>query len=147
MDVFQAQPQDVDKILPLFVSYREFYSMESNIITAKNYLLNRIKLNESIVFYAMDDNEVLGFTQLYPSFCSIELKRVWLLHDIFVATEHRSKGVAKRLIQRVEQLAKETNSAFITLNTGVTNIKAQSVYESNGFIRDRDFYIYNMTIR
>lgn len=147
MNIFQAQPQDVDKILPLFISYREFYYMESNAITTKSYLLNRIKLNESIIFYAMDDNKVLGFTQLYPSFCSIELKRVWLLYDIFVIAEHRGKGVANRLIQRAKQLAKETNSAFITLNTGITNIKAQSLYENNGFVRDRDFYIYNAVIK
>lgn len=27
MNIYQAQPKDVDKILPLFLAYREFYDV------------------------------------------------------------------------------------------------------------------------
>ncbi|HCR0512074.1 TPA: GNAT family N-acetyltransferase [Klebsiella aerogenes] len=146
MKIYQAQPQDIDKILPLFIAYRDFYNVESNKEEAFNYLLNRVKLGESVIYFIEDNNEVVGFTQLYPLFCSLEMKRIWLLYDLFVKKEYRKNGIAKILIQRAEQLATESNSAFIMLSTGIDNVKAQSLYEKNGFIRDNDFYVYNKTI-
>ncbi|HBM2987492.1 TPA: GNAT family N-acetyltransferase [Klebsiella oxytoca] len=146
MKIYQAQPQDIDKILPLFIAYRDFYNVESNKEEAFKYLLNRVKLGESVIYFIEDNNEVVGFTQLYPLFCSLEMKRIWLLYDLFVKKEYRKNGIAKILIQRAEQLATESNSAFIMLSTGIDNVKAQSLYEKNGFIRDNDFYVYNKTI-
>ncbi|HCU2336677.1 TPA: GNAT family N-acetyltransferase, partial [Klebsiella aerogenes] len=134
MKIYQAQPQDIDKILPLFIAYRDFYNVESNKEEAFNYLLNRVKLGESVIYFIEDNNEVVGFTQLYPLFCSLEMKRIWLLYDLFVKKEYRKNGIAKILIQRAEQLATESNSAFIMLSTGIDNVKAQSLYEKNGFI-------------
>lgn len=146
MKIYQAQPQDIEKILPLFIAYHDFYNVDSNKEEAFQYLLNRVKLGESVIYYIEDDNEVLGFTQLYPLFCSLEMKRIWLLYDLFVKAEYRKKGIAKALIQRAEQLAVESNSAFIMLSTGIDNLKAQSLYEKNGFVRDNDFYVYNKII-
>ncbi|HCR0223726.1 TPA: GNAT family N-acetyltransferase, partial [Klebsiella aerogenes] len=110
MKIYQAQPQDIDKILPLFIAYRDFYNVESNKEEAFNYLLNRVKLGESVIYFIEDNNEVVGFTQLYPLFCSLEMKRIWLLYDLFVKKEYRKNGIAKILIQRAEQLATESNS-------------------------------------
>ncbi|HBY9712688.1 TPA: GNAT family N-acetyltransferase [Klebsiella aerogenes] len=146
MKIYQAQPQDIEKILPLFIAYHDFYNVDSNKEEAFQYLLNRVKLGESVIYYIEDDNEVVGFTQLYPLFCSLEMKRIWLLYDLFVKAEYRKKGIAKALIQRAEQLAVESNSAFIMLSTGIDNLKAQSLYEKNGFVRDNDFYVYNKII-
>ncbi|EML9727395.1 TPA: GNAT family N-acetyltransferase [Klebsiella aerogenes] len=146
MKIYQAQPQDIEKILPLFIAYHDFYNVDSNKEEAFQYLLNRVKLGESVIYYIEDDNEVVGFTQLYPLFCSLEMKRIWLLYDLFVKAEYRKKGIAKALIQRAEQLAMESNSAFIMLSTGIDNLKAQSLYEKNGFVRDNDFYVYNKII-
>ncbi|NPD52862.1 GNAT family N-acetyltransferase [Klebsiella aerogenes] len=146
MKIYQAQPQDIEKILPLFIAYHDFYNVDSNKEEAFQYLLNRVKLGESVIYYIEDDNEIVGFTQLYPLFCSLEMKRIWLLYDLFVKAEYRKKGIAKALIQRAEQLAMESNSAFIMLSTGIDNLKAQSLYEKNGFVRDNDFYVYNKII-
>ncbi len=146
MKIYQAQPQDVDKILPLFLAYRDFYNVESNKEEAFHYLLNRVKLGESVIFFIEENDEVVGFTQLYPLFCSLEMKRIWLLYDLFVKKEYRKQGIAKALIQRAEKLGEESNSAFIMLSTGIDNLKAQSLYEQNGFVRDNDFYVYNKFI-
>lgn len=31
MNIYQAQPKDVDKILPLFLAYREFYDVGTSV--------------------------------------------------------------------------------------------------------------------
>ncbi|WP_159236973.1 GNAT family N-acetyltransferase [Raoultella terrigena] len=143
MNIFQAQPQDVDKILPLYLGYRNFYQVEAQPVQAREFILKRLELNESVIFFAEVDGQPAGFAQLYPLFCSLEMKRIWLLYDLFVDGKSRKNGVAQKLIERAEQLATETDSAFIMLSTATDNAPAQALYERNGFVRDTDFFVYN----
>lgn len=146
MNIYQAQPQDVDTVLPLYLAYRRFYEVEERAHQARDFILKRLQLNESVIFFAEVDGKVVGFTQLYPLFCSLEMKRIWLLYDLFVDASARQHGVAQRLIDRAEQLAKESDSAFIMLSTATDNTRAQSLYEQRGFVRDNDFYVYNKLV-
>ena len=143
MNIYQAQPKDVDKILPLFLAYREFYDVATQREQARDFILQRLQLNESTIFFAQIADKVVGFTQLYPLFCSLEMKRIWLLYDFFVDPSSRKQGVAEALIARAGQLAKESDPAFIMLSTATDNTRAQALYEKNGFVRDTDFYVYN----
>ena len=147
MKIYQAQPQDVDKVLPLYLGYRRFYQVEEKPEQSRDFLLKRLQLKESIIFFAESEGKVVGFTQLYPLFCSLEMKRIWLLYDLFVDASARKHGVAQQLIERAEQLANESDSAFIMLATATDNVKAQAVYERNGFVRDTDFYTYNKFLK
>lgn len=147
MKIYQAQPQDIDTVLPLYLGYRRFYQVEENAPQARDFILKRLQLNESVIFYAEIDGKAVGFTQLYPLFCSLEMKRIWLLYDLFVDESARQQGVAQQLIARAEQLAKESDSAFIMLSTATDNTQAQALYEHNGFVRDNDFYVYNKLLK
>lgn len=147
MKIYQAQPQDVDKVLPLYLGYRRFYQVEEKPEQSRDFLLKRLQLKESIIFFAESEGKVVGFTQLYPLFCSLEMKRIWLLYDLFVDESARKHGVAQQLIERAEQLANESDSAFIMLATATDNVNAQAVYERNGFVRDTDFYTYNKFLK
>ncbi|EPL8002613.1 N-acetyltransferase family protein [Klebsiella aerogenes] len=147
MNVYQAQPQDVDTVLPLYLAYRRFYQVEENLVQAREFILKRLQLNESVIFFAEVDGKAVGFTQLYPLFCSLEMKRIWLLYDLYVDESARQHGVAQQLIARAEQLAKESDSAFIMLSTATDNTKAQALYERSGFVRDTDFYVYNKMLK
>ena len=109
----------------------------------RDFILQRLQLNESTIFFAQVADKVVGLTQLYPLFCSLEMKRIWLLYDFFVDPSSRKQGVAEALIARAGQLAKESDSAFIMLSTATDNTRAQALYEKNGFVRDTDFYVYN----
>lgn len=147
MNIYQAQPQDVDTILPLYLAYRRFYQVEENLGQAREFILKRLQLNESVIFFAEVDGKAVGFTQLYPLFCSLEMKRIWLLYDLYVDESARQHGVAQQLIARAEQLAKESDSAFTMLSTATDNTKAQALYERSGFVRDTDFYVYNKMLK
>jgi GNAT superfamily N-acetyltransferase len=98
MKIYQAQPHDVDTLLPLYLGYRRFYEVEENASQARDFILKRLQLNESVIFYAEVDGKAVGFTQLYPLFCSLEMKRIWLLYDLFVDESARKLGVAQTLI-------------------------------------------------
>ena len=79
MRIFQATPGDIPRVTPLFVEYRAFYRLPARPEAAEAFLLERCTAGESVLFVAQSEaGEVLGFAHLYPLFCSLALKPIWL---------------------------------------------------------------------
>ena len=147
VQVRQATTADVDVIAPLFDAYRQFYRRDSDLDGARAYLAERLERGESIVFLALlDDGTPAGFTQLYPIFSSTSMQRVWLLNDLFVAPVARRAGVGRTLLERAHAFGQETHAIRLMLQTAVDNLPAQRLYESLGWQRDNDFYVYMLTV-
>jgi hypothetical protein len=91
VEVYQATVNDLDGVSGLFNLYRMFYQQASDLDGAKKYVKERIENNESIIFVVKDKEKYLGFTQLYPTFSSISMKRAWILNDLYVTTDSRKK--------------------------------------------------------
>lgn len=92
------------------------------------------------------NGRIVGFTQLYPGFSSVSMKRVWILNDLFVDEGYRGQGVAKSLMSAAENFARETECARIVLVTQISNVAAQSLYESRGYAKDEEFYHYALRL-
>ena len=148
--IIQATLEHLDLVAPLFNDYRIFYKKASDLTAARAYLQARLEQTESVVYLAVRERdqgrEALGFTQLYPLFSSLSLKRTWVLYDLFVAPEARRQGVAEALLERAKKLGQESGAAEISLDTAIDNLSAQALYEKFGFVRDEEFYTYYLTI-
>lgn len=143
----KATIEDVEKIAPLFDAYRQFYEQEPNLEFAKEFISTRLKNNESIIFIAEDNEEnALGFCQIYPSFCSVIGAPIYTLSDLFVSPRARKYGIGRLLLQQANLHAKENNIPRMDLTTAKTNLNAQSLYESLGWVRDNIFYAYNKNV-
>jgi GNAT superfamily N-acetyltransferase len=136
MEVFQARFEHLEEVSKLFDEYRVFYKQSSDLEAARVFMQERFQKSDSTVFVARDDELIVGYTQLYPSFSSVALKRVWILNDLFVKETYRKQGVAKLLMSAVESFARETGAVRINLSTEVFNMTAQSLYKSFGYIKD-----------
>jgi ribosomal protein S18 acetylase RimI-like enzyme len=145
LHVREATADDLPRLGPLFDAYRVFYGRASNAYAAQLFLNERLRRNESKIFIAVDltVHQMLGFVQLFPSFSSVRLGRVWILEDLFVRGDVRRSGVASALIARAEEHAKETHAVGLTLSTAHTNEAAQALYAKRGFVRDADFQVWN----
>ena len=94
---------------------------------------------------AYDGEESVGFTQLYPTFSSVSMKRTWVLNDLYVKQNTRGKGFGQALLRQAIFFAKETNAKGILLETGKENETAQKLYEKIGFVRETNyFYFYTI---
>ena len=142
----RAGPRDAAALAPLFDAYRKFYEQRSNLRGAKRFLSRRLVRKESVVFIARQGGRALGFTQLYPTFSSVSMKRLWILNDLYVVPEVRRRGVAEALIARARRLAKDTRAEGLFLETAVTNKKARRLYEKLGWEREKAFYRYNLDL-
>ncbi len=145
--VVRAGAADVDRVAPLFDAYRQFYKQPSDLAAAANFLSERLRAEESVVFMACLDGQPVGFTQLYPCFSSTALKRMWILNDLFVDPRARRKGVAEALLERAREFASESRSENMWLETAVDNHSAQALYEKLGWEKDNHYLRYNLWLK
>ena len=149
MRIIQASLEHLDLIAPLFVKYREFYGELPFPDSSRAFLEKRLRRKESVIYLALpddDDKRLLGFCQLYPSFSSLSLKRVWSLNDIYVAEDARRQLVADHLLKTAKKMAKETQAVRMRVSTSANNDIAQKTYESIGFREDTEFKNYTLPI-
>jgi len=145
MDIRQATIADLEQLKILFAQYREFYQQPYEPEAGRLFLQERITNRESIIFVAIDESKYAGFTQLYPSFSSVGMKKIWILNDLFVPAAHRQKGIAQALINQAIEYSKETGRKKVVLSTAYNNFSAQKLYEKLGFTRS-DFHNYEIEV-
>ncbi|QSX35804.1 GNAT family N-acetyltransferase [Shewanella sedimentimangrovi] len=107
MQIRLASAIDLDNLVPLFNAYRQSLGQVSDPLAAREFLGARLRENDSVIFLALDENNAVGFIQLYPSFSSILLKPLWYFDDLYVTPAYREQGIDKRLIQKAQELALE----------------------------------------
>ncbi|MDR7076906.1 GNAT superfamily N-acetyltransferase [Neobacillus niacini] len=142
LTIRQANIQDLPKIVPIFDSYREYFKQVKDPVMVERFLFEKFEHLDSVIFIAEQQNEVIGFAQLYPIFSSLTLQRVWLLNDFFIAEEFRNCGVGTQLFARVKEFALITKSKGIELSVEHTNIKAWEFWGKQGFKQDEEFRYY-----
>lgn len=141
--VRQATFSDLDDLAQLFDRYRVFQGQASDVSAAREFLRARFDHGESVVFLAHDGLAMQGFAQLYPSYSSTALARVFILNDLFVHDSGRRKGIGARLLRAVEAYAWAQGAARVTLNVAIDNAPGQALYEAEGWARDAQFFMYH----
>lgn len=142
----QATVSDIDQLVPLFDGYREFYRQPSEPERIRKFLLDRFEHNQSVVFVAIKDGAAVGFTQLYPSFSSGALARIFILNDLFVEPRARKNGVGGALLEAAADYGRRLGALRLVLSTEETNTYAQALYERLGWRRNADFRTYQLSL-
>jgi len=113
----RAGAGDLDVLAPLFDSYRRFYRLTGDLEAAKLFLRDRMEQNESVIFIAFEAGKAVGFTQLYPSFSSGAMARIFVLNDLFVAPEARRSGVGSALLRAAAEFSRAEGAVRLVLST------------------------------
>jgi ribosomal protein S18 acetylase RimI-like enzyme len=143
-----ATAADLDAAAALFDGYRQFYEQPSDLTLAQRYLTERFERKESVLIVAEDDQGTLtGFTQLYPTFCSVRAAHTFVLYDLFVTPKARGTGAGRALMQAAEAHARKAGAARMELSTAKTNVVGQALYESLGWQKDTAFLVYGRDLR
>lgn len=142
----QAALADHDAVAILFDGYRQFYGQPSDVVAARTFLQARLEHGQSVVLLAESQGQAVGFTQLYPSFSSVSMARVFVLNDLFVAPTARRLGVGEALLHAAANHARQLSAVRLSLNTDLQNLPAQALYESMGWARDQKYFAYHLSL-
>lgn len=138
---------DLAAVAELFDDYRQFYEQASDLPLARQFIAERLAKDESRIILAVNAAQaVVGFCQLYPSFCSVEARPIYALYDLYVRPSARRSGAATQLLLAAERLARQDGKARMDLTTARTNRAAQAAYEALGWVRDEVFLAYSKRI-
>lgn len=138
---------DLEAFASLFDQYRQFYEQTANIELAKSFIAARLNNKDSAIFVAENsERKLIGFCQIYPSFCSVAAAKIGVLYDLFVDFTARKTGAGRALMLTAHEYAANNGMARLDLSTAKNNLAAQALYESLGWERDEVFYTYSKSL-
>jgi ribosomal protein S18 acetylase RimI-like enzyme len=148
LSIHPAKINDIAQLAQLFDAYRQFYEQVPDIALATTFIAERLNKQDSQIFVAVNqDQKLIGFCQIYPSFCSVAVAKIGVLYDLFVDSTARKTGAGRALMLAAQEYAANNDMARLDLSTAKTNINAQKLYESLGWVRDDVFYTYNLDMQ
>ena len=145
MNIRKAQISDLSQLSELFDLYRIFYRKESDLSAAENFIRARLEKEDAVIYVAESSDQLVGFTQLYPSFSSTRMQRMWILNDLYVHKTFRGQGISKLLINKAKDLCRETNACGMLLETETSNDIGNKLYPATGFhLEENNFYFWGV---
>lgn len=144
MDIREGRISDLEGLAILFNGYRIFYGKTPDLAGAGEFLKHHFVQMTSKIFLAEDREEqrIAGFVQLYPLFSSVQMKRLWVLNDLYVDPHYRKQGIGGALLKKAQEWVILTQASGLMLETGKSNSPAWQLYEKMGFKRSQEYYVY-----
>lgn len=143
-----ATRDDLADVATLFDQYRQFYQQPADPGLAVGFMGRRMQNRDSVILLAdVGTTPAIGFCQLYPALCSVLAAPTFVLYDLFVLPSARRLGAARALMLAARAHAESNGAARLELSTARTNLPAQSLYESLGWVRDENFFVYTLRLQ
>jgi len=128
----------LSRLLPLMRAYCDFYNVapDDAALLAMSRALMADPAREGVQLLATNDAEDVGFATLFWSWETSIAGRVGVLNDLFVAPQARGRGVATALIDACRQRCRDHGAVRMIWQTAPGNVRAQSLYEGIGAVRE-----------
>ena len=82
---------------------------------------------------AFDGAQAVGLCNCFGGFSTFKCKPLVNIHDCFVKSQFRGRGVVDAMFREVERVARERGACKITLEVLSKNLRAQKAYARSGF--------------
>jgi ribosomal protein S18 acetylase RimI-like enzyme len=91
------------------------------------------KRHDVLILLAFADGKPVGLVNSFEGFSTFKCKPLLNIHDVVVLSEYRGQGIAQKLLEQVEQIARQRGYCKLTLEVLEGNQTAQAVYHCAGF--------------
>jgi ribosomal protein S18 acetylase RimI-like enzyme len=124
----------IPELLQLLRGYCDFYRVhppDERLLALCRALIERP--DEGVQLIARTDTgEAVGFATVYWSWHTLVGAPIGIMHDLFVKSAERRRGVGRALIEACRERAREHGAAGLTWETEPDNATAQRLYDSLG---------------
>lgn len=139
MEIVNIRPavkKDTPQLLNLMYQYIvDFYKCPRPSEESLKKLINHLLENpyEGIQFVVeKEPYQLVGFSTLYFTFNTLEVKRMAFLYDLFVSPDVRGQKIGEKLLQNCVNYIRENDYSHMIWETAHDNLAAQSLYEKIG---------------
>ena len=102
----------------------------------KEKLEKLISGNQDKIYVAVRNEEIVGYVHA-NDYDTIYMPHMKNIMGIAVDTSHKRQGIGRKLLEKVEEWAKETGAEGVRLVSGSTRVDAHSFYRSCGYSGDK----------
>ena len=131
----------VQIVQPLIRAYCDFYGVapsDTALLRLSEHLVNEPSEGIQLIARSEGGNgEALGFATVFWTWSTLSASRIGVMNDLFVAPAHRGVGVAELLIDSCCDACRDHGATHLTWQTALDNIRAQSVYDRVGGLREQ----------
>ncbi|MGB5278594.1 MAG: GNAT family N-acetyltransferase [Gammaproteobacteria bacterium] len=100
----------------------------------KANLVNELsKLPHAFSVVAYLDDQPVGLVNCFEGFSTFACRPLINIHDVIVLAAYRGHGISQRMLEKVEEIAREKKCCKLTLEVLINNTAAQSAYRKFGF--------------
>lgn len=100
----------------------------------KNNIVNELsKLSYAFSLIAYAEGVPVGLVNCFESFSTFSCKPLINIHDLVVVENCRGNGVSQKMLEKVEEIARDKGCCKITLEVLSGNEAAKSAYKKFGF--------------
>jgi GNAT superfamily N-acetyltransferase len=136
-----------ESILPLIAEYQRWYGATPNTERNRQHFGQFVRdQTRGLQLVARLGGESAGFATLYFTFSSLRASGACVLNDLYVASPHRRKGIARALVLAAARVARERGHQSLEWMTQVSNRSAQRLYDELGAERS-DWFEYALDVQ
>jgi len=115
--------------------------LSSQVTSIEEYIM-KLK-NNAVIFEAWDNNELVGLVAAYLN--NYETK-IGFITSVIVSQKYQKQGIAKRLLKKAVEFAKDKGFEEFHLKVHRENIGAINLYKKNNFSEDKKAFTGNVEI-
>lgn len=121
----------LEPFLNLLAAYQDFYKVSVPRSKSQRFFLDLLSNpSEGQVLLSIVENQVVGFSTICFHQNSLMCQRSGYLHDLFIEEGFRKQGHAQALMFASVEYAKKNGLNELYWHTSVSNVAAQSLYDS-----------------
>lgn len=127
MQIRNVIKEDIENIFSMTKKFASSFVIDKG--SFEQSFLNLIKDENSYCMLAEDDGNSIGYILAFIHSTLYANGKVALVEEIFVESEYRKKGIGKRLMEAIEEWAKNQGAILISASTR----RAEFFYKSIGY--------------
>ena len=90
-------------------------------------------LPSSIVIFAVDNKEIIGYATAFINFSSLTASAVMNISELYIEQNYRNKGWAVKMIEKLIDMAKYKDCNRISIEINKNDAEVQHIYSGFGF--------------
>jgi ribosomal protein S18 acetylase RimI-like enzyme len=133
------------QVAALFDDYRTLYGRPPSPQLARDWLHGQLAQHQITVTAALHAGQARGFITATVMPASLTLGTAWSIRDLYVAPQHRRRGIARALLRHVIDDARAAGAGRVSLQTEAGNT-ALALYMTAGFQPVHGLQLLNLTL-
>jgi ribosomal protein S18 acetylase RimI-like enzyme len=132
----KIEPADIPNVLSLLREFSVYENLQDYCTVTDERLRSALFSDHSVVegLIAFDGNAAVGYALYYPNFSSFRGERGFHLDDIYVASDHRGKGIGKAMLKEIAREAASRGYERIDFHVLDWNTPAVEFYKGLGAV-------------